>query len=115
MIEEIKTPFGKLAAEVKTTYHIDWLTYSYHRDAGRVGLDDIFKAAYGKSLDIESGNDMDYSYSITKEPLDEYELETIEECVAAGSFEDYNLPLFLQDLVNKNILPAGHYVIGVSW
>jgi hypothetical protein len=115
-LDHLRTPHGELAAKIATTYHIDWLTYAYVSANGRVGLEGIFKKAYGKPIEmLESPNDTSYSETVKKEPLGDYDRETIERCVAQGGFEDYHLGIFLNDLCNKDILPPGEYVVTVSW
>ena len=111
----IKTPFGCISADIKTTYHINWLTYAYNLNEGQVGLEDVVKNTYGKNIEMESSNDTDYSYTIRKEKLTEYDIQNLEAIVKSGSFEDYNLRLIMTDLANKDIIPEGSYVVTMSW
>lgn len=112
MVSELRTSVGVLAAKVVTTYHVNWLS----RDAGQLGLEDVFKLAYGKPMEmLESPNDTDYAVTVTKEPLGEYDLSSIKECVDSGSFEYYYLRLLMQNLAIKNVIPVGEYVVTMSW
>lgn len=91
------------------TYHIDYL--------GMDGLERFITAAYGKNMEMtESPNDTSYEIEVeSKEEFDKYEKENIEKIIEKGWFEHYNLRLVIQDLVNKDILPVGNYIIRMSW
>lgn len=115
-LKEIRTPHGLLAAEVKTTIHCDWLTYSYVKEKGKVGLEGIFEAAYGKPMDMtECPNDTDFSMDIKKEVFNEWDQQTVDEAVARGHFAEYSLRTMMTDLCNKGILPEASYVVTMSW
>jgi hypothetical protein len=115
MITEIRTKVGLMAADVKTTYHVNWSTGYSGQKTGLLGLEGVLAKAYGKSLEIESSNGTTYCFNLKKEELDEYDRESLDEILDNDSFEDSYLPLILTDLCNKDIIPAGQYVITVSW
>ncbi|QNK01751.1 hypothetical protein [Dyella telluris] len=114
--EQKPVTIDKLAHDVKTTIDCSWLTYSFNREKGTLGMEGIFELAYGKKLEmLESPNDTDYAHDVKREELDQWDEETIAEAVESGGFECYNLGIFLNDLCNKGILPEGHYVVRMSW
>lgn len=109
---------NKLAMNTKTTHHVDWLTYSWVRDKGMVGLDEICKEVYGKAIDMGSPNDTDYSCSVKKDNPDidnEADAEEIDLIVANGFFEDWQLNLVMSDLCRRGAIPEGNYVVTMSW
>lgn len=106
---------NKLNVKTKTTHHIDWLTYSWVRDKGLVGLDEICADVYGKRIELGSDNDTDHSFDVEKEELADYDQETIDEIIQSGFVEDYNLGIVLTDLCNRDAIDPGSYVITVSW
>jgi hypothetical protein len=99
----------------KETHHVDWVTYSHHREQGKFGLDELIAEVYGKSFDIGSNNDADYAITIKSEPLEEYDIAIMNEIVKAGYIEDYQLHMVMTDLCNKGVIVAGNYVVTVSW
>ena len=116
MREGIKTPHGEIAARSVLTHHMMWLTYNYNRKDNQVGLQSIFTAVYGKKMQmIEVSSDTVFSFDIKKAELDEYMTNKLQQRVAEGSFESWYLPQFMTDLANKDVLPAGTYVVTVSW
>lgn len=113
MINELRTSVGILEADVKTTYHVNWLlTY----DKTKKSLEQIFALAYGKPMEmLESPNDTDYVQNVTKRQFDEYIQKTIDTNIKNGHFTCWELGTMLTDLANKNIIPQGNYVVNVSW
>jgi hypothetical protein len=115
-LNQVRTKCGILDARVKMTIHCDWMTYVHVRETGKLGMEDIFASAYGKTMEMtESPNDTDYSWDIKKEKLSEYDLKAVEESINRGWFPDYYLRMMLIDLCNKEIIPEAHYVIRMSW
>lgn len=115
-INHIRTAVGTLAAQVKTTYHVDWLTYAHTIKAGMVGLEGIVAQAYGHEMEmLESDNDTDYSVSVRKEKFDDYDQERLAKYIKSKHFPCDSLRLILTDLANKDIIPEGQYVITMSW
>lgn len=115
MIEELRTSVGILEAEVKTTYHVKW---GYTYDKTKKSLEEIFRLAYGKPMEmLESENDTYYSHEIKKEVNVnvEYYQKIIDENIKNGHFSCWELGIMLTDLANKNIIPHGQYIVNVSW
>jgi hypothetical protein len=105
----------KLSITTKETHHIDWLTYSHVQERGEVGLESIVADVYGKSFEFGGSNDSDYAFAVKNEPLDEYDIATLNEIVKSGFIEDYQLNLIMTDLCNTGVIAAGNYVVTVSW
>lgn len=115
-LNQVRTAHGLLDAKVETTIHCDWLTYPHRRELGRLGLESIVEATYGhplELLDVENGTQM--SAKASKGPLSTLDQDTLDKAVASGALSQYALRIVLADLCNKNVLPAAHYVVGVSW
>jgi hypothetical protein len=113
----IQTAVGVLEGGLIPTFHINWFTYGYTLEQGMVGLDGVVEAAAGKPLEmLESPNDTDYSVDIsTKAVLGKHESDVLEKCFRTGGFECYYLRIVMQDLVNKDVLPAGRYIVRFSY
>jgi hypothetical protein len=115
-LDHIRTAHGMLAAKVLTTYHVDWLTYPYNIEKGQMGLETVFEAAYGKSMEMVGGNNGDImSHTVVKEPMGPAEIAEIAKGVARGHFESYSLAMYLKDLCNKDVIPPGAYCVSMSW
>jgi hypothetical protein len=78
----------------------------------------IVKEHYGQEYefvaDVECGNDSDHTYKIEKEELSKWNTEDLTEFKLTGKYGWLARTLF-QDLVNKDILQPGAYVVQVSW
>lgn len=69
-----------------------------------------------KRFDIlESPNDTDYAIEVKAEPLDEFEVEDLAEMKESSSIACYQMYLPLQDMCLAGAIPAGSYVVRVSW
>lgn len=66
------------------------------------------------AADQESGNDQDHSFAVTKSPLSRYEDEHLKEFRVTGRYS-FLARVLLQDMVNRDVLPEGNYLIQVSW
>lgn len=104
-----------LGIETKTTHHIDWLTYSWARDKGHCGLDELCEQVYGKKLDMGSNNDTDYSVNIKREIMADYDTDNLIDIIKSGFFEEYQLHLVMTDLCNNGYIEEGSYVVTMSW
>lgn len=62
----------------------------------------------------ECGNDSSHSFSIEKELLDEYDQKKLDAFTKTGKYGFINHTV-LQDLVNRDLIEPGNYVIRVSW
>jgi hypothetical protein len=113
----LQTPHGILATRQKPTYHVYWQTYAYNREGGTLGLESVVSAAYGVDIELfESPNDTDYKHEIDgKKELDEWDRGRIEQMVKHKGIEAWCLQVVLQDLVNKDVLPAGSYIVTYSY
>lgn len=61
-------------------------------------------------------NDRDYTFVVKKkEPLDGDDLSKLNQIINYGSCDISSCRLLLQEIVNKDRLPVGEYVICVSW
>jgi len=115
-LKQLRTKQGILAADVKTTFHVNWLTYAHNIQAGQMGLEGLFKEAYGKPIEMTEGrNDTHYKHEVKREVFAEYSRISVDECIERGWFEDYMLGSMLRDLCNKGVIPEGCYVVSVSW
>jgi hypothetical protein len=53
--------------------------------------------------------------NVSKEPLDKWDAEIFEEMKVSQSFRGGSLRAIMTDLCNRDLIPAGKYVIRVSW
>lgn len=92
---------------VETVYRGDW--HAFER---------LVKRHYGQDFDFvadeECGNDSDHRFHMPKYPLDKWEAERLAEFKATGRGTFLSRTL-LQDLVNRDVIPEGTYLIQVSW
>jgi hypothetical protein len=105
----------KLSITTKETHHIDWSTYSYVRERGEVGLDELIAEVYGKSFAIGSPNDTDYAIAVHGKILGEYAIAELHGIIKSGFIETYQLALVMNDLCGKGVIAEGSYVVTVSW
>ena len=113
----ITTTVGTLRGDLIPTYHVNWYTYSDDGEQKMLGLDQIVEAFYGKRVELlESPNDTSYVLDVSKKvSLEAYDANSLQECVRHGGLECYYLGILMQYLVSRDVLPAGHYAIRVSW
>lgn len=71
----------------------------------------------GRSIEfIDSPNDTDYSVSIEKEEIDEYDMEQVNNMLEEGWISlDYGYHACLNHCANEGWLEEGDYVITMSW
>jgi len=109
----------ELDAELHSIYKVDWITYAYAREKGKLGLGDFIAQCYGLEEGfclLECTNDSNLSFFAScKEELKPYQKNNIEDALRFGSCPEYKLCDILQDLVNKDLIPVGEYLIRVSW
>lgn len=107
-VDHLRTPFGNLAADVRTAYNVPWSVAG----VGRMGLSDLFHRVYGRGAQLfdrpASGF---YSCTIAKRVLTGDDEASIVQSIRSGTFPVPLLGLYLTDLANKGIIPAGQYVI----
>jgi hypothetical protein len=79
-------------------------------------LETIIAKAYGLQMfQMCAANDTSYTYDVKKKPLNEGDLERLPKLIAGACAEDWEMDCILQDLVNKDLLEEGEYLIKVSW
>ena len=109
----------ELAVKKSEVNIIDWLTYSWMHKVGKVGLDEFAANAYGIEgpfLLCESANDVEYYIEVPeKKDIDELDVPDLEEMLKTKDVPAYDLHTLLQDMVNKDLLPAGNYLVQMSW
>lgn len=49
------------------------------------------------------------------EEIDEYELEEIEKFKSGNGIQQHITFALMQDMVNRKVIPAGEYLVDVSW
>lgn len=69
---------------------------------------------YNFVADVECGNGTTHKYVVEKEELHSYDRAEVDK-FAAGGWVKYVTQSLLTDLCNRDILPAGTYLIRVSW
>lgn len=111
------TKFGTLQSESDWCYIVNW--NGYNPDPNVISLSRLFQKVYGKPIDFLSNNDTDYFVNLDSNDLecfgDEYDSDTIMEIIDNGEFESYHLRLMMTDLVARDVIPLGNYVVRVSW
>lgn len=82
-------------------------------------LDDFISFHYGVAFetpcDQEMSNDSDKVLTISKEKLDKWDMGCFDKAKIDGCFPGGSLRPIMTDLCNRGLLPAGKYVIRVSW
>ncbi len=98
---------------------VNWLTYHWMYKRKKVGLDKFVSQAYGRDKDFqlcEAANDTEYYFEVKeKEEIDKLDKPSLEEIFKSNEVPIYDLHVLLQDMVNKDMLPAGNYLVRVSW
>lgn len=77
------------------------------------------KETYGQDYSFvaseECGNDSVHNFNVTeKEALDEYDQKRLATFKELGSYSFFNRTI-LQDLVNRDLIEPGNYLISVCW
>lgn len=101
-------------AEQRAAFNLSFeASYHLHHSNFESGT----QAVYSKRIRIiETPNDTTHEISIDKaEPLPTWSQEELDEAVAQGHIEAWNLDVVFQDLVNKGVLEPGKYYVRVSW
>lgn len=83
-------------------------------------LEKFVKETYGKKYCFvasqECGNDSSHSFNISeKEPLDEWDQGKLDLFLKNEKAETVYPSILLQDMVNRDLIPTGSYVVRVSW
>lgn len=69
---------------------------------------------YSLPADMECGNDIAQTMFISKEELDECDTDDIQDFKDRKKHQ-WMTRLLMQDMCNRDLIPAGDYVISVSW
>ena len=81
-------------------------------------FNDLVKKTYGHQYDfiadMECGNDTSHTFKMKKEPLFDFDKDDLAEFIKTGRYS-YLYHTIFQDLVNRDILPEGNYIIEVCW
>jgi hypothetical protein len=75
----------ELAIETKVTHYLDWLTYSYTSQKGKVGLGEFIANKLGRTGRIElleAGNDTNYTADCSEIDNNKYSVEERAELMA---------------------------------
>lgn len=84
-------------------------------------LENLIRKEYNKPLysivaSEELKNYTKQTYDIyLGEEIDEYELEQIEKFKSGSGMEQHITFALMQDMVNRKVIPAGEYLVDVSW
>lgn len=81
-------------------------------------LNEFIAAVYG--LDefeghLEATNDSCHDINVTGKPLGRWDRATVDEAIRQKGCEYYSLGRVLDDLCNLGHIPAGNYLIDISW
>ena len=97
----------KLKTEIKTIIELDAFDLEKF-------INKIYEIDFELFASEEWANDTSYTFRVRKEPLGKYDIEKLSK-VMNGKFEHCMIRTFLQDLVNKDHISEGEYLIKVSW
>lgn len=101
-----------LSVTTKTTHHVDWLTYSYNREKGECGIQELAEEVYGVSIDMGGAAWTEYSQTVAPTEMDSDDLAAI---IKNKYIEDYQLGKLMDDMCFRGNLPASSYVVTISW
>ena len=82
-------------------------------------LEKFVKERYGHVIDIvameECSNDSSFTYYVEDGPVDEYIFQESAAWIMDGRFWPYGTGHILNQLCTDGYIPAGNYIINVSW
>lgn len=111
--------FNQLAVAEERIYRVSWLTYAHDIQAGKIGLGGLLAQAYGsqvREVEMESNNDTDYRVDVRSlKPFMGSSMAGVREKMRKGFMEEYELKTALAAAVEDGFLPAGIYVVSMSW
>lgn len=97
-----------LEMTVKTVFEVDYSD-----------LDNFIEEVYGHQYEIvgaeECGNYCSKTYNIKKEALDDYDVKRLNEFIANGKYQYLSPNVLLTDCCNRDLIPAGEYLIDIFW
>jgi len=99
---------------------VSWLTYSYQREKGILGLSKFLAVKYSTKHErgiqkfdlLEVKNDTEYLYEIELKVMDAAKLAEILE---RGNLEEWYLRALMCDACAKGFIQAGTWIVKVSW
>ncbi len=108
-----------LVMEKREVTIINWFTYPWMQKAKKIGLSRFAAQAYdiGRRFQLlEAHNDVEYLIEVAeKAEIDELDQPDLDEMLKSKEVPVYHISILLQDMVNKDMLPPGNYLIRVSW
>jgi hypothetical protein len=75
---------------------------------------EIYGHDYSFVADVECGNDSEHSFPVRKSEIDEWDAARLETFKQTGRY-DWLVHTLFQDLVNRDLIPEGNYLVSVSW
>ena len=111
--------FEQLAVAEERTYRVNWLTYAHDLQDGKLGLGMLLAQAYEssvKEIETESSNDTDYRVDVRNpKPFMGSSMAGVREKMRKGFISEYELNMAMAAAVEDGFLPAGIYVVSMSW
>lgn len=84
-------------------------------DEMQIAINKIYNIDFSIPCDQECGNDIHLTFTVeTGQNTDKYEKAAIKRLLD-GKNETYMLGILLNDMCDKDIIPAGNYLIDISW
>jgi hypothetical protein len=104
--DQLATMTAAFQARSNTSFHIR----DKHFEQGTA-------AVYGKRIEIlDSANDTTHEFrNVDGAEPDSHVKKKLDQAIADGDIEAYQMDIVLNDLVRRGILEAGDYYIRVSW
>jgi len=108
-----------LVIEKREVITVNWFTYPWMQKTKKIGLSRFAAQAYGigrKFQLSESPNDVEYLIEVAeKAEIEELDQPDLDEMLKSKEVPAQHISILLQDMVNKDMLPAGNYLVRVSW
>jgi len=98
----------ELKYEQKQVFHVQYFD-----------LEEFIELEYGRTIEIPANEELSNGCSqlmklSSNEPLSEYRLKQLDEWEETGD-GSFMLRIIMQDMVNRNVIPEGNYLIEISW
>ena len=99
---------NKLKFEEQTFKVVDF-------DEAQITINKVYNIDFSIPRDQECSNDIHLTFTVeTGQNTDKYEKTAIKRLLD-GKNETYMLGILLNDMCDKDIIPAGNYLINISW
>ena len=95
------------------TKKVEYIEVSY-KDLERLIREVYQQPKYEIVADEEWNNDSDYTFSVERKELDQWQAKDIDGLKTNGTAQ-YGLPSILADLCNNGHIEPGEYLISVCW